>query len=309
MHLAEGMLPMSHAVAWTAAGAGAVAWSIRGEVRAHAQAGRTVPSVIMAGVTSLLFAATLLPLPVPVIGATSHICLTPVLALLVGIRRIVWATFFVLLLQAVFFAHGGLTTLGFNTLSLGLFGPIVTVSSWALLKNVGFGRPFGLATACALGALSVYILDAIVVAAALADVADWHVTFFGIVLGFAPVQLPLSILEATVSVWIVKLLFTRRPDLLSDSLRALRFSPKLDKSTTLLMLLFGISGCRYEGIDRTVFGATAEAAGRSPTDSLLDFSQGEFGLTMSIIILFGLGFIAGRCWERLFGEGHDALPR
>ena len=32
------------------------------------------------GVVSLLFAATLLPLPVPVLGATSHICLTPVLA-------------------------------------------------------------------------------------------------------------------------------------------------------------------------------------------------------------------------------------
>ena len=37
------------------------------------------------------------------------------------------ATFFVLLLQALFFAHGGLTTLGVNTLTLGVLGPIVTI--------------------------------------------------------------------------------------------------------------------------------------------------------------------------------------
>ena len=78
----------------------------------------------MGGVTSLLFAATLLPLPMPVVGATSHICRTPALALVVAARRMVWSTFFVLLLQAVFFAHGGLTTLGINTLTLGLLGPV-----------------------------------------------------------------------------------------------------------------------------------------------------------------------------------------
>ena len=110
MHLAEGVLPLSQAIAWSALAAPTVFWSLRGEQRTR----RNTPSssVIMAGATSLLFAGTLLPLPVPVVGATSHICLTPVLALIVGVRRIVWPTFFVLLLQAVFFAHGGLTTLG-----------------------------------------------------------------------------------------------------------------------------------------------------------------------------------------------------
>ena len=99
MHLAEGMLPLEQAIGWSAVGAVALAWSIHGERRSKNES--ESPSVLMAGVTSLLFAATLLPLPVPVIGATSHICLTPILALIVGVRRIVWPTF-VLLLQAVF---------------------------------------------------------------------------------------------------------------------------------------------------------------------------------------------------------------
>ena len=77
----------------------------------------------------------------------------------------------------------------------------------------------------------------------------------------------------------------------------------------LLFFAVGLAGCGYEGIDGTVFGATAEGAGRPPTDSIVDLSQGEMGLAMTIVILFGLGFLAGRSWERLFGDVRDALPR
>ena len=86
-------------------------------------------------------------------------------------------------------------------------------------------------------------------------------------------------------------------------------------SVMAVLLSVGLSGCSYEGIDGTVFGAAAESAGRPPTDSMLDLSQGEMGLAMTIIILFGLDFIAGRSWERLWNgrqvsdEVQDALPR
>ena len=99
MHLAEGILPLEQAIGWSAVGLVALAWSIRDELRLRQDS--TSPSVIMSGITSLLFAVTLLPLPVPVVGATSHICLTPVLALIIGVRRLIWPTFFVLLLQAI----------------------------------------------------------------------------------------------------------------------------------------------------------------------------------------------------------------
>ena len=80
-------------------------------------------------------------------------------------------------------------------------------------------------------------------------------------------------------------------------------------SVTSLLLLLGLSGCDYEGMDGTIFGSAAELAGRPPTDSLIDLSQGEVGLAMSVLILFGLGFIAGRSWERLLEGGRDALSR
>ena len=307
MHLAEGVLPLSQAVGWSALAAPTVVWSLRGEQRAR----RDTPSssLIMAGVTSLLFAGTLLPLPVPIVGATSHICLTPVLALVVGVRRIVWPTFFVLLLQAVFFAHGGLTTLGVNVLTLGLLGPLTTVGLWALLRRLGADGAVGLALACGVGGLSVYVADAVVLALALSDVAAHATTFGAVLLGFAPVQVPLAVLEAVASVGIVRLLATRRPGLLTNSLGRLRTVSAPAASVMLLLLGIGLSGCGYEGIDGTVFGATAEEGGRPPTESVVDLSQGETGLAMSILILFGLGFIGGRAWERVLGKGRHAPPR
>ena len=301
MHLAEGMLPFNQAAGWTLAAVPVVVWSIRSEARAREA--DTSSSVLMAGVTSLLFAATLLPLPVPVAGATSHICLTPVLALLVGVRRIIWPTFFVLLLQAVFFAHGGLTTLGVNTLTLGLLGPLVTLGLWSLLYRLGRGNALSLGLACGLGGLSVYVVDALVLAFALGDVAAPATTFAGVLVGFAPVQIPLSILEAFASVGILRLLARRRPELLPEALRTLAPTRVPVSGLSILMLAQGLSGCDYEGIDGSVFGATAESLGRSPTDSIVDLSQGELGLAMSILILFGLGFVAGRTWERLLGGG------
>ena len=307
MHLAEGVLPLSQAVGWSALAAPTVYWSLRGEQRTR----RDTPSssVVMAGATSLLFAGTLLPLPVPVVGATSHICLTPVLALVVGVRRIVWPTFFVLLLQAVFFAHGGLTTLGVNMLTLGLLGPLTTVGLWALLERLGVDGALRVALACGVGGLSVYVADAAVLAVALSDVAAPATTFGAVLIGFAPVQIPLAVLEAVASVGIVRLLATRRPDLLPNSLRRLRTVSTPVSPVLLSLLVVGLSGCAYKGIDGTVFGATAEAAGRPPTESIFDLSQGEIGLAMSILILFGMGFIAGRAWEWVLGRRRDAPPR
>ncbi|MEC8425639.1 MAG: energy-coupling factor ABC transporter permease [Myxococcota bacterium] len=306
MHLAEGTIPLVQALGWSAAAIPALAWSIRGEQRARSDSSSA--SVVMAGATSLLFAVTLLPLPIPVLGATSHLCLTPLLALIVGVRRIIWPTFFVLLLQALFFAHGGLTTLGVNTLTLGLLGPLIAVGVWGALQRLGAGNVYGLAAACLAGDLGVYLADALVLAAALSDAVRPSTTFAGVLVGFAPVQGPLALVEAVASVGIVRVLAGRRPDLLPASLRGLRTPTSTGASLLLVLLVTTLAGCGYEGIDGTVFGAVAESAGRPPTDSIVDFSQGEFGLAMTIIVLFGLGFVAGSSWQRLVTEERTASP-
>lgn len=66
MHLAEGTLPLTQAIGWTAAAVPVLIWSIRGEQIERQKNPQS--SVVIAAVTSVLFAATLLPLPVPVVG-------------------------------------------------------------------------------------------------------------------------------------------------------------------------------------------------------------------------------------------------
>ena len=81
-----------------------------------------------------------------------------------------------------------------------------------------------------------YILDALVMGVALSDVAGPVTTFFGILVGFAPVQVPLSVLEGFVSMRIVHMLSERRGDLLPEDLTTFRksFVP------TNTMLLFSL---------------------------------------------------------------------
>jgi cobalt/nickel transport system permease protein len=302
MHLAEGTLPWVHAAAWTALALPLLGWSLAGEQPGSPEAPR---SPLVGGATSLLFAATLLPLPVPVVGATSHVCLTPVLALLLGPRRVVWPTFFVLLLQAVFFAHGGITTLGANTVTLGVVGPLAAVVLAAIGPMLRMPAAWIAGVACGLADLVVYAVDAGILAAALPTPSPLH-TFGVVAAGFAPVQVPLALLEGVISFGLVRVLQRRRPDLLPGWLR-----PETGAAGTggagllplaiLLLATVPSSGCGYEGIDATVFGAVATEAGQPVTAPLLDASEGELGLATTILVLFTCGFACGRTYERVLG--------
>ena len=307
MHLAEGILPASHALGWTGAAVPLLVWSLRGEQKSQSEDPRS--SIVIAGTTSLLFAATMLPLPVPVVGATSHLCLTPILSLVVGLRRIFWPTFFVVLLQAMLFGHGGLTTLGVNSVVLGLIGPAITIGLWRTLKGVGVPESMSLGVACGLGALSIYVADALVLAAALSDLAEPSATFMTVVVGFAPVQLPLMVVEAIVSVAIIRMLVSRRPGILPISLRNVPRASLVSLLTLMSFVVIGLGGCGYQPVDESVFDKTAEQLGRPPIENLIQLGQGRFtdyffGISFVVAL-----FIAWRCWRRLARGADDALPR
>lgn len=311
MHLAEGTLPLAHAAAGWAVAVPALAWSLAGaRSRPGEDGGSGGAARLLPAATSLLFAATLLPLPVPVLGATSHICLTPVLALLLGVRAVVWPTFFVLGLQAVFFAHGGLTTLGANTVSLGVVGPLVAVGCARALRALRVPAAFAVGVACAVADLAVYVTDAAVLGVALADVVAPTDTVLAVVLGFAPVQVPLAVLEGGLSVALVRLLVRRKGALVPAWLAEVGVRLSLPRGAAGLAILLALlsSGCGYEGIDGTVFGTAAERGGRAPTPSVLDASEGELGLAVSIVLPFVFGFVVGRTWERVGSDDH-APPR
>jgi cobalt/nickel transport system permease protein len=310
MHLAEGTLPPLHAAIGWAVAIPLVAWSLADLRPGTAEVDQDRPEsrrALLPAATSLLFAATLLPLPVPVVGATSHLCLTPLLGLLLGARAVIWPTFFVLLVQALFFAHGGLTTLGANTVSLGVIGPVAAIGVFRLLHGLKIRPALALASACVVGDLAVYLGDAVILAIALSEAAPPLVTFGAVAVGFAPVQVPLAVLEGWLGVTLVRRLSRRRPAAVPEPMRFDADGPLRLRATGALVAFLSVGvlvGCEATGIDDSVFGTIAERGGRAPTDILLDLSGGEFGLAMSVLLPFVFGFVVGRTWERLGQRDH-----
>lgn len=99
----------------------------------------------------------------------------------------------VLVFQAVLLAHGGLTTLGANTFSMAIAGPLVSWGVYALCKKARVNRKLAIFLAASLGDLFTYCVTSLQLAmaypAAEGGAAASAVRFLGV---FAPTQLPLA---------------------------------------------------------------------------------------------------------------------
>ena len=120
-----------------------------------------------------------------------------------------------LFFQAIFFAHGGITTIGANTFSMGICGAFIGYFSWKLLRSLR--SPLWLAAGAAgfLGDLVTYLAAAFQLAL---NVPGGHLSFFQqwmvFFLGYGPTQLPLAILEAIFTAAVLQVMVKRRPDLI-----------------------------------------------------------------------------------------------
>ncbi|MBK7976085.1 MAG: energy-coupling factor ABC transporter permease [Deltaproteobacteria bacterium] len=307
MHIAEGILPLTHAAAWSAVSAPLLAVGARRFLGARrtASADRRV-LLGMAG--ALTFAFTLFPVPVPVAGATSHMCATPVLALLVGAPAMVVPAAITLLLQALFFAHGGLTPLGANVLTLGVVGPWVGWAVARAARRAGASAGFAVALACGVADLAVYAADAVILALALSGERGFGAWFGSLALAFAPTQVPLALIEALLSAGLIRALARRRPDLVPSWLNATRMAAPRSSAVPAALLAAVIWAApagpaaaeeRFLGLDETVIEAAGAAGGRPATGPVLDVEQGDLLLFVFSLGTFVAGVVVGVSWTRL----------
>ncbi len=301
MHISEGLLPITHCIGWGAVAAPFVIVASRdlsrktreGDIRERALAGMAV---------AITFASTLLPLPVPGVGVTSHLCATPVLALLLGPRVMAAPAAVVLLLQALFFAHGGLTTLGANIVTLGIVGPWTAVALARALRVLRVPVPWTVGIACGLADVIVYVVDAGIVSAGVARPGSMPGVFVSMLAALALPQGTLAIVEGIVSALLLVAVARRQNDLVPAWLRPpAKPALALAVAATALMIALSPSPARAAdtppGLDETVFDATAIRAGRPPAAPLIDLGGGE--LTAMLLAFFAMGTIAGRSWQRL----------
>ena len=227
MHIEDGILGAEACAGWYAV---TVAFVVPGiyEIKKRVHENLSYkPFLAMVGVA--VFVISAMHLPVPVTGSCSHPCGTALAAILVGPFATAAISTIVLFFQAIFFGHGGITTIGANTFSMGICGGISGWAFWKLLRAVDC--PIWLAAGVAgfVGDLMTYLVAAFELALSLHGqvplVKQWMIFF----MGYGPTQLPLAIGEAVFTSAVLVAMLNRRPDLLPGILLKKKASPVLVK--------------------------------------------------------------------------------
>lgn len=202
MHIAEGFLPPLHAAAWTAAAVPFVAHGVR-EIK-RTTAAHPESKLLLGAVGAYSFVLSAIKLP-SVTGSSSHPTGTGEGAILFRPPVMAALGSVVLLFQALLLAHGGLTTLGANIMSMAVAGPWAGYGVYRLLRFA----PWSVAIFCAVAVadLATYVMTSTQLALAFPDpqggfLASWE-RFLGL---FALTQIPLAIVEGLVGVLLMNAL-------------------------------------------------------------------------------------------------------
>ncbi|HPE63845.1 MAG TPA: energy-coupling factor ABC transporter permease, partial [Methanothrix sp.] len=118
----EGFLPHPWWEVWYALSLPVVVYGIYRMNRLVKERRETLPLLALAG--AFIFVLSSLKLP-SVTGSCSHPTGTGMGAILFGPALTAVLSLIVLVYQALFLAHGGITTLGANVFSMGIAGPLV----------------------------------------------------------------------------------------------------------------------------------------------------------------------------------------
>ncbi len=201
MHIMEGYLPAGYCVAWGLVClpfliAGFI--SLRNKVKENR---RSMTLIAMSG--AFIFVISSLKIP-SATGSCSHMTGTGLGAILFGPSAVGILGIIVLIFQAVLLAHGGLTTLGANTFSMAVAGPLVSFGIYKLCGKLKANRRVSVFLAAFMGDLFTYCVTSLQLALAYPSesggVMASAVKFLGV---FAPTQLPLAVIEGILTVVLV----------------------------------------------------------------------------------------------------------
>lgn len=198
MHIADGVLSAPTIAATVAGTAGLLAWSLKDVAEEE------IPKISLT--TGTFFAVSLISIPVG--PSTIHPLMAGLMGVMLG-RRAPLAFFIALLLQALLFQHGGLTSLGANTLMLAIPAIVAgqlyrRLSLAPLLKGMVTG---GLATV-----LTILLLVLVLAVSQPLFVRGTFSVVRLLVIG----HVPLVVMEAVLTGFALQLMTKARPDWLQE---------------------------------------------------------------------------------------------
>ena len=212
MHIMEGFLPWQWCIVWWII---AIPFIVMGVIELKKLLKQDREYLPLLGVCgAFIFILSALKLP-SVTGSCSHptgtglsvMCFKPYITAVIG--------FVVLLFQALLLAHGGLSTLGANMVSMAIGGPIAGYLVYKLLKNTSVNIFVTVFCVAAVADIVTYVITSFELAVAYpATVGGIAASFAAFFVIFAITQVPLSILEGLVLALVFKYILELKPDVI-----------------------------------------------------------------------------------------------
>ncbi len=210
MHMADALLSPAVGGTMWAVSAAAIAFSSR-KIRSG-QDDRTVP--LMGVLGAFIFAAQMVNFTIPGTGSSGHLGGALILSILLGPYAAFLTTASVLVVQAFFFADGGLLALGCNIFNIGFFPAFVTYPF--IYKKIIGRSPSAVR-------ISVASLSAAVVGLQLGALGVVTETFFSDISSLPfypfiaimqPIHLAIGIVEGLVTASVISFIYNAKPEVL-----------------------------------------------------------------------------------------------
>ncbi len=212
MHIMEGFLPHPWWEIWLIISLPVVAWGVYKMNKMVKENREILPLLAVSG--AFVFVLSSLKMP-SVTGSCSHPTGTGMGAILFGPGITAVLSAIVLIYQALFLAHGGLTTLGANIFSMGIAGPLIGYLVFVLAKRSGLNMYLSVFLAAMLADWTTYVVTSMQLALAFPAASGGIMASFQAFMAiFAITQVPLAVVEGAVTALMFKYLVRLRGDIL-----------------------------------------------------------------------------------------------
>jgi cobalt/nickel transport system permease protein len=214
MHIFEGFLPSPWWQLWFVFSIPVILYGMYKLNKLVSERREVVPLLAVAG--AFIFVLSSLKLP-SVTGSSSHPTGTGMAAILFGPAITAVLGVIVLLYQAIFLAHGGITTLGANAAAMAIIGPFVAYIFYKAASKSGMNFYLNVFLATAIADWVTYVVTSLQLAVAFPSAEGGILaSFTAFATIFAATQVPLAIMEGALTALIMKYVVQIKSDVLVD---------------------------------------------------------------------------------------------
>lgn len=206
----EGFLPWYWCVFWYAIAIPFVAYGIIQMKKITEKHPESKPLLAISG--AYIFVLSSLHIP-SVTGSSSHPTGNGLGTALFGFTVVSAICVPVLAFQALLLAHGGITTLGANDVSMGVVGPFFALLVWKLSKKMNWSPSVGIFLAAFVGDWMTYVTTATQLGMAF-PIPNFTSAWIKMMAIYAYTQIPISIAESFLTVVVFEYIAKLRPDIL-----------------------------------------------------------------------------------------------